>query len=312
MRHQADELLDRAIAGDRRALARMVTWVESRHPAAARALIGRQVRRREQPGVPHVVGVTGPPGAGKSTFVDRWIHWGRARGDRVAVVAVDPSSPFSGGAILGDRIRMEHHTADDGVYIRSLSSRGHLGGLSSATSEVVDVFDVVGFDLVIVETVGVGQSELGVMEVADTVVILLTPESGDSVQAMKAGLIEVGDVFVVNKADRPGAHRLVRELELSVELSEEPWAAPVLQSVAVRGDGVDEVADTAARHLAWCRSDGLEVWSKRRADGRLRLALDLVAEAARADAAEQWSASGDLDALRAGSLSPYEAARRFR
>lgn len=305
-------LLDRAIAGDRRSLARLVTWVESRHGGSSEALAQRTVRRRSEPGMPHVIGVTGPPGAGKSTFVDRWVTWGRARGQQVAVVAVDPSSPFSGGAILGDRIRMEQHTADDGVYIRSLSSRGHLGGLSTATSEVVDVFDVAGFDLVIVETVGVGQSELAVMEVADTVAILLTPESGDSVQAMKAGLIEIGDIFVVNKADRPGAHRLVRELELGVELSREPWAAPVIEAVAVDGRGIDETADAALEHLDWCRRDGLEVWRERRANGRERLALDLVAEAHRQRAATALSESGDLKALRAGTLSPYEAARRFR
>ena len=306
----AEAWLERAMAGERRALARFITWVESRHAGAGQAIADRGPRRAEGPGAPHVIGITGPPGAGKSTFVDRLIGLGREAGKRVGVIAVDPSSPFSGGAILGDRIRMERHTADDGVYIRSLSSRGHLGGLSAATAEVVDVLDLVGFDLVVSETVGVGQSELGVMEVADTVVIVLTPESGDSVQAMKAGLLEVGDVFVVNKADRPGADRLIRELVLSVELMEMPWAPPVLEAVAKAGTGVDAVARAAADHLAWCASEGRGAWDERRAAARVRLALDLVAERARHRAEEVLRDSGVWSALRAGTVSPQEAARR--
>ncbi|MEQ1508698.1 MAG: methylmalonyl Co-A mutase-associated GTPase MeaB, partial [Myxococcota bacterium] len=253
------DLLDTALRGDRRALARAITWVEQRRRSTGPdgadgpgigALLGqRVVRRRSGPGAPQVVGITGPPGAGKSTLVDGVITAARARGERVAVVAVDPSSPFSGGAILGDRIRMERHTGDDGVFIRSLSSRGHLGGLSASTAEVVDLFDAAGFDRIVVETVGVGQSELGVMEVADTVVVVLTPESGDAVQAMKAGLVEIADVFVVNKADRPGADHLARELERAVELAGGGWIPPVRKVTAIDGTGVDRVVDDVARHL---------------------------------------------------------------
>lgn len=257
-----------------------------------------------------MVGITGPPGAGKSTFVDRLITRGRQRAERVAVIAVDPSSPFSGGAILGDRVRMERHTGDDGVYIRSLSSRGHLGGLSGATAEVVDLLDAVGYDRVIVETVGVGQSELGVMEVADTVVVVLTPESGDSVQAMKAGLLEIADVFAVNKADREGADRLVRELRRSVALGELPWPPPVRACSALRDEGVDEVVQHVDDHLAWCVGEGAETWERRRGDARIRLYLDLVAEHARESA--RSSLAGELEAqLRSGSKTPHEAAREL-
>lgn len=307
----AEELLERAGAGQRRALARLITWIEARHGGAGAALSRAPVRRRSGPGRPHVVGVTGPPGAGKSTFVDQLIRWSREQGEIVGVLAVDPSSPFSGGAILGDRIRMERHTADEGVFIRSLSSRGHLGGLSSATAEVVDLFDVAGFDRVIVETVGVGQSELGVMEVADTVVVVLTPESGDAVQAMKAGLLEIGDVFVVNKSDRPGADRLVRELLLSVELAALPWAPPVLSAVAVRGEGVEAVATAAGQHLAWCQGEGEASWRRRRGDAWVRLALDLVCDEARQRAIDGLQASGLEPQLRAGELSPQDVARRL-
>ncbi len=308
----ARELLARALAGERRALARAVTWVELRHGGLAERVAEQGPRRRLGPGAPQVVGVTGPPGAGKSTLVDALVTAAREEGLRVAVVAVDPSSPFSGGAILGDRVRMERHTGDDGVFVRSLSSRGHLGGLSPAASEVVDLLDVAGFDRVVVETVGVGQSELGVMEVADTVVVLATPESGDAVQAMKAGLLEIADLFVVNKADRPGADRMVRELRQMVHLgSGEGWVPPVHATVATDGTGVAEVTSSVAKHAAWNAGEGLERWRRRRGDARVRLALDLVAERARSRASGRLEAAGWLDDLRQGVLSPHEVARRL-
>jgi len=309
---QAADILAGATAGDRRLLARAITLLEARNHPMGASLTHAAVRRRNGPGAPHVVGLTGPPGAGKSTFVDAWIAAARNRGERVAVVAVDPSSPFSGGAILGDRIRMERHTGDDGVYIRSLSSRGHLGGLSGATSEVVDLLDAAGFDRVLVETVGVGQSELGVMEVADTVVVVLTPESGDAVQAMKAGLLEIADVFVVNKADRPGADRLARELERSVALDEDAgWVQPVFPCVAVEARGIDAVIDAADRHLAWLCDAGRAGWVDRRGEGRVRLCLDLVCDLTRAAAAEGLRRDGLDAAVRAGTVSPRDAAQRL-
>jgi len=313
-------LFQSALAGDRRALARSISLVERRAREALDAVAALPARRRGGPGTPRVVGLTGPPGAGKSTLVSRLIGAARARGARVGVVAVDPSSPFSGGAILGDRLRMEAHASDPGVFIRSLASRGHLGGLSRAAGQVVDLLDACGYDLILVETVGVGQSELSVMEVADTVVVVLTPESGDVVQTMKAGLLEIADVFVVNKADRPGADRLARELELMVHLdgldpAEGPrWDAPVLAASAAEGRGIDAVVEAVDAHGRWCVGEGRPVWEKRRADGRVRTFLDLVAEDARERAARALVTDrADLGrALRAGTEDPTLAAARWR
>ena len=307
----ASSLVARALSGERFALARLISHIESRAAGVEDAVAQILPRRASLPGRPHVIGVTGPPGAGKSTFTDRLVGAGRAAGQRVAVVAVDPSSPFSGGAILGDRVRMERHAMDPGVYIRSLSARGHSGGLSRAAGQVVDVLDACGFDLVVVETVGVGQGELGIMQVADTVLVVLTPESGDSVQAMKAGLIEIADCFVVNKADRPGADALVRELEMAVHLDpRRRWEAPVYATCAVDGTGVTEVIAGLSRHGAWCEGAGRGEWENRRADGRVRDWLDLVADNARDGALARIAGTTLLADLRAGRIRPLDLERQ--
>ena len=325
MNERIQRVFDGAISGDRRLLARAISLIELRAEGITECLAQLPTRRKTGPGAPHVIGLTGPPGAGKSTFSSQLITQSRQRGERIAVVAVDPSSPFSGGAILGDRLRMEEHAEDAGVFIRSLASRGHLGGLSRATGQVVDCLDAAGFDRVLVETVGVGQSELSVMEVADSVVVVLTPESGDTVQTMKAGLLEVGDVFVVNKADRPGADRLRRDLEQMVQLDAQfagafgsrnqkvssDWTAPVCVASAIDGKGVDAVLAAAHQHCEWLMNEGREHWLRRRADGRLRTYLDLISEDARNKAMLQLDADqGHLRQEILKGLNPYEAVSR--
>jgi LAO/AO transport system kinase len=315
-----DALFDAAAQGDRRALARAISRIDDRAEGSLEAVSALSPRRSHAPGVPFVLGITGPPGAGKSTFTNRVVTHARQKEQRVAVLAIDPSSPFSGGAILGDRLRMETHADDPGVFIRSLSSRGHLGGLSRATGQVVDLLDAAGFDLIIVETVGVGQSELAVMEVADTVLVVLTPESGDVVQTMKAGLLEVADVFAVNKADRKGADALCRNLELMVHLdmpadAETPhWVIPVHACSATNNEGVDEVVAAAEAHLGWSVGPGRQAWDTRRSQGRVRTFLDVVAEDARAAALKALEdASAELKIqLAEGSISPYQAAADWK
>ncbi|MCP4309069.1 MAG: methylmalonyl Co-A mutase-associated GTPase MeaB [bacterium] len=229
-------LIPKATAGDRRSLARLITIVENGGDAAA-AILGQVFPRG---GSAWTTGLTGAPGAGKSTLTDRLITRIRNRGSEVAVVAVDPSSPFSGGAVLGDRVRMQDHIDDDGVYIRSMASRGHLGGISAATPRVVATLDGLGFGEVVVETVGVGQAEVEIAGNADTTVVVVNPGWGDSVQAAKAGLLEIGDIFVVNKADRSGVSETVRDLTQMLELGGvRSWSVPIIPTVASTGDGID-------------------------------------------------------------------------
>ncbi|WP_037304623.1 methylmalonyl Co-A mutase-associated GTPase MeaB [Amycolatopsis orientalis] len=247
-----DELVGRARDGVPRAIARLLSLVEDAHPRLP------EVAAKLSPhtGNARVIGLTGPPGVGKSTSTSALLTALRAQGLRVGVLAIDPSSPFSGGALLGDRIRMTEHATDPGVFIRSMATRGHLGGLSWATPQAVRVLDAAGFDVVLIETVGVGQSEVDVVKLADTTVVLLAPGMGDGIQAAKAGVLEIADVFVVNKADREGADATVHDLKQMIslvrrEIRGPSWRQPIVRTVASRGEGVDDVVRALADHHDW-------------------------------------------------------------
>jgi len=316
-RDAADErgrkMAARVIASDWRALARAITLIENDDPAAA-ALVSALYPRT---GRAHIIGVTGPPGSGKSTLVDDITAVIRKGGQSVGIVAVDPSSPFTGGAVLGDRVRMQRHAGDAGVFIRSMASRKNAGGLAPATREVVRALDAAGRDVVIVETVGVGQIELEVVKVADTVVVVTVPGLGDGVQTIKAGLLEIADIFVVNMADRPGAHQTVADLKSMLTLggSEERrrrWMPPVLETIGTTGQGVEELWQACQRHQLVLEAD--------QRMGRSRDHLrDEVVEAVQRHVGEyvsaQLSSDGAMEpvlaAVLARELDPRAAARKI-
>jgi len=242
---QLDRLINKALSGDHRAIARLISLVESESPLADGIM--RSIYPRT--GRAHIIGVTGSPGAGKSTLVDKMIHRFLDMGKSVGVIAVDPSSPFSGGAILGDRLRMQNHAVDSRVFIRSMGSRGSLGGVSGTTGEAALILDACGKDVVIIETVGVGQSEVDIVKLADTVCLVLVPGMGDDVQIMKAGIMEIADVFVVNKADRDGADKVVADIRMMLDISfRGDWRPPVVKTCAERGDGVEDAVRSVVSH----------------------------------------------------------------
>ncbi len=293
-------LWQRLLAGEERAVARAITLVESGDP------LGRELLKRARPlsGRAAVVGITGSPGSGKSTLTDGLIAAARAAGRKVGVVAIDPTSPFSGGAILGDRIRMTRWHADAGVFIRSMATRGHLGGLAAATLQVVAVLDAAGFDTVFIETVGVGQSEVDIVTAADTTVVVLTPGQGDAVQAFKAGIMEIADVFCVNKYDHPGGDRLRREIRAAQELGDHPegWLPPIATTVASKGEGVDDLVRLLDEHRAHLlASGGLELARRRRARSEVRAALGERLRRELLDGEEDA-----VDAVLAGRLTPED------
>ncbi len=302
------DLVARARQGDPAAVARLITLVESASPVLREVMSAL----REHVGGAHVLGITGAPGVGKSTSTNALVSAMRRAGKRVGVLAIDPSSPFSGGALLGDRVRMGDHALDRDVYIRSMGARGHLGGLAWSTPQAVRVLDAAGCDVVVVETVGVGQSEVEVAGLADTTLVLLAPGMGDGIQAAKAGILEIGDVYAVNKADRDGADRTRRELRTMLTMGERregAWRPPVVKTVATSGEGVDELLGEIERHATWLAESG-QLTQRRTV--RARREVEAIAMAT---LRERWAHAGggvDLDALAgrvvAGELDPYGAA----
>ena len=307
-----DEVRDVVAAvrlGNPRALGRLISWIENASPALP--MIMKELA--PDTGRAHIIGLTGAPGVGKSTTVTSLIRALRARGERVGVLAVDPSSPFSGGALLGDRVRMQEHALDRDVYIRSMATRGHLGGLAVATPQALRAFDAAGFDTVIVETVGVGQSELEVAEMADTILVLLAPGMGDGIQAAKAGILEIGDIFVVNKSDRDGAQALVRELRTMIALanrSTQEWKPPIVMTVAYENRGIADLLEAIDRFRA------SQVETGRAATRRIARARREVESIALAKVHAEFRLNGEAGledlakAVSRGELDSYTAADR--
>ena len=305
---RAREAIGKARAGDARALARLISLVENAAPEL------RPVARALAPlsGQARVVGLTGAPGVGKSTLTAALVTAYRERGQRVAVLAVDPTSPFSGGALLGDRVRMQEHATDPDVFIRSMATRGHLGGLSEAAPQALRVLDAAGFAVLLVETVGVGQAEVAVASLADTTLVTVAPGMGDAVQAAKAGILEVGDVFVVNKADKPGAQETVRDLRGMIAMARHgaaDWKPPIVTTVAVNGEGIGDLAAKVDAHWAWLDSSG-QGEARRRARAREEItAIALAGLRRRVGGLPGDSRLDDLAAQVAeGKLDPFTAA----
>ncbi len=307
----AAELVDRMLAGDQRSLARLISRVEQDHedvPAIMQRLY-------PELGKAFCIGITGPPGAGKSTVTDKLTAHMRQLGMTVGIIAVDPTSPFSGGAVLGDRIRMQQHYLDEGVFIRSMATRGSHGGLSHTAKGVIKLLDAFGKDIIIVETVGVGQTELDIVETADTTVVLLVPEAGDTVQAMKAGIMEIADLVVVNKADRDGADRMLMELRMLVHMNAgaDGWEIPVLATQAHVNVGMTELYEAIEQHHTWLKETG-QLNERRRAHRR-REFLELLQHRLLASVLERLDHDTALNALvqqvQDATVDPYTAAQQI-
>jgi len=301
------KLIDKMLSGDRVALARIMTLVESRHSSLFEIL----KRINSRVGKAYIIGVTGPPGAGKSTLVNELIISFRKKDKKIGVVAVDPSSPFTGGAVLGDRIRMQDHSLDENVFIRSLGSRGSHGGLSKATKEIIKLYDAFGMDYIIIETVGVGQTELDIIQLADSVLVVLVPEAGDVVQTMKAGLMEIGDIFIVNKADREGADKIAREIRYmtSPKPREDKWNIPVVLTAAHEGRGTEELVEDIESHRAFQMETSLlrDKREKRREEEFSNLVSEII-ERRISERLKHGEIERVLKLVKSGEIDLYEGA----
>lgn len=305
--HQVDDIALRyhqALEGDRGALARLISWIERGREVVSLL----ELESADDPDA-NVIGITGAPGAGKSTLTDRLVGLLRAHQGDVAVLAIDPTSPFSGGAILGDRVRMNGHSGDSGVYIRSFATRGHLGGLATSVPETVTLLEHIGFRNVIIETVGVGQVEVEIATQADTTVVVVNPGWGDSIQANKAGLMEIADIFVINKADRDGTRQTRRDLENMLELgAHRSWTPPIVETVASEGKGVDQLVEVLDAHREFLVRTG-ERQARRRARAVAEFERDLLRRL-RQHISDDPAARSLLERVREGLLEPRAAARR--
>ena len=305
------EIAERLLAGEQRALSRLITLLERGDPAASEAM--KVVDRHT--GRAYTVGITGPPGAGKSTIVDQLTQLVRETGSTVGIIAVDPTSPFSGGAILGDRIRMQRHYLDSGVFIRSVATRGQSGGLPRIVKSMVRALDASGIDLILVETVGVGQTELGIISVADTVLVALNPESGDTIQTLKAGVMEIADLYLVNKADRDGANQMATAITgmLHMAINSPKWSPPVLLTTAHTGQGIDELWNKIEEHREFLTTSG--ELNERRGRQRRREFLEAVeevlAQRLRDRVENDLSLNAILEKIAAKETDPYSAALEF-
>jgi LAO/AO transport system kinase len=306
---EPETLVSAADGGDPRALARLVSLVENGSPQLRRVM--KLIAPRT--GQARVIGLTGAPGVGKSTITGALVRAYRGRGQRVGVLAVDPTSPFTGGALLGDRVRMQEHATDNGVFIRSMASRGHLGGLSWAAPQALRILDAAGFDVVLIETVGVGQAEVAIASLADTTLVIVAPGMGDSVQAAKAGILEIADIFVVNKSDRPGAQEAVRDLRTMLAMApqrdEGAWKPPIVLSSAASGDGIDDLVGRLDEHASWLAESGE---GERRRVARAREEITALAVAQVRERLGALPGEARLEDLAGqvavGKLDPYSAA----
>jgi LAO/AO transport system kinase len=322
-----DDLIAALLSGNHRALARVITRIENRKPGY-RELVAQL---HEHTGTADIIGITGSPGAGKSTLVDKMAATYRDRGETVGVIAIDPSSPFTGGAVLGDRIRMASTVGDMEVFVRSMSARGSLGGLSTATTDAVKALDAFGKDKIIIETVGAGQNEIEIVKTADTVAVLVPPSAGDDIQMLKAGILEIADIFVVNKADKEGADRTVMELRETIEMRDSPplaghgglettsrdavtdeseWEPVIVKTVATTGDGIEEFLETVGNHVAWLTESGeLEAQARRRYEAEIKTLLrEDAASLLETEIAARGGIESHVDRVLDHETDPYSVA----